>query len=70
MDYSPNGKVIVAIDSFAQAFLIDGETLKEMDQYKTPFKGKAGKNPWCEVVKFSPDGAYVVFGVHGGEPNL
>ena len=37
VDWSPNGKYLIAADHKAKIFLLDSETLKELDSFQTGY---------------------------------
>ena len=67
VDWSKDGKYIVAADTAGVLYLIDAQQFTLLHEYPTVYTKLKKPNKgeyWCEDVKFSPDGRYVVLGVH------
>jgi microtubule-associated protein-like 6 len=60
---------LVVGDAKGQVHSLDAKNLKLLSTVAHKSKG-AGKNPWVEAVKFSPDGRMVAWGIHGAGSNV
>lgn len=63
IDWSPDGKFIVAGDMKGRISLYDSKDLTLKDALQSTF---TKQNQWIEDIKFSPDNRMVAFGAHGG----
>ena len=69
LDWSSDGKFLVAGDRLGFIHLVDAVTLKELATVGSSLVGKSD-NAWVEDVKISPNNKLVVFGSHGGLSKL
>lgn len=68
LDWSPNGKFLVAGDRNGSAQTFDAQTLLPLGKFDSHLVGK--KNAWVQNIRFSPDGKFIAFGSHGGLSRL
>jgi len=72
LDWSPNGKYIVAGDRSGTARLLNAETAQVLGvtQHKLGKNRKGTSCPWVQSIKFSPDSTKFAYGCHGGISDL
>mmetsp|Transcript_13275 Transcript_13275/g.2081 ORF Transcript_13275/g.2081 Transcript_13275/m.2081 type:complete len:126 (+) Transcript_13275:1966-2343(+) len=67
IDWSPNGRLLVAGHMNGELILFNSNNLDILSTYQSSFKTK---DSWIQAIKFSPDSSKVAFGAHGGASRI